>query len=90
VSLASKLGDPLYRQSLISSKWAHIGRIVYAASNEQLAALTGPGNKENFTMHLRARDVLAGSQKDLEIIGPVEGIDQVVVEESDVYWKTTR
>lgn len=30
--------------------WAHIGRIVYAATNDQLAELTGPGNKENFTM----------------------------------------
>jgi hypothetical protein len=70
--------------------WAHIGRVIYAASNELLAGLTGPGNKENFTMKWHTRDILEGQQKDIEIIGPVEGMDKVVVEESDVYWKTTR
>ncbi|KAH8586694.1 cytidine deaminase-like protein [Bisporella sp. PMI_857] len=70
--------------------WAHIGRVIYAASNEQLAQLTGPGNKENFTMKWHTRDILEGQQKDIEIIGPVEGMDQVVMRESDVYWSTTR
>jgi len=70
--------------------WAHIGRIIYAATNEQLATLTGPGNKENFTMKWHCRDVLEGSQKDIEIIGPVDGMDQVVMTESDQYWSKTR
>ncbi|KAH8820852.1 cytidine deaminase-like protein [Xylogone sp. PMI_703] len=70
--------------------WAHIGRIIYAATNEQLATLTGPGNKENFTMKWHCRDVLEGAQKDVEIIGPVEGMDQVVVRESDIFWSKTR
>ncbi|TGO24001.1 hypothetical protein BPAE_0115g00310 [Botrytis paeoniae] len=70
--------------------WAHIGRIVYAATNEQLAGLTGPGNRENFTLKWHTRDILEGQQKDIEIIGPVEKMDLVVVEESDKYWCTTR
>lgn len=70
--------------------WAHIGRVIYAASNEQLAGLTGPGNKENFTMKWHTRDVLEGQQKDIEIIGPVKGMDEIVVRESDVYWSKTR
>ncbi|PMD25502.1 cytidine deaminase-like protein [Hyaloscypha hepaticicola] len=70
--------------------WAHIGRVVYAATNEQLAQLTGPGNKENFTMKWHTRDILLGQQKDVEIIGPVEGMDKIVVEESDLYWGKTR
>ncbi|KAM3075353.1 hypothetical protein ACMFMG_007209 [Clarireedia jacksonii] len=70
--------------------WAHIGRIIYAATNEQLAGLTGPGNRENFTLKWHTRDVLVGQQKDIEIIGPVEGMDSVVVEESDRYWCKTR
>jgi hypothetical protein len=41
-------------------------------------------------MKWHTRDILLGQQKDVEIIGPVEGIDKTVVEESDVYWKTTR
>ncbi len=45
--------------------WAHIGRIVYAGGNDQLYELTGPANKENFTMDWHCRDVLKGcSQKD--------------------------
>jgi len=55
-----------------------------------LAGLTGPGNKENFTMKWHTRDILEGQQKDVEIIGPVEGMDKIVVEESDVYWSKTR
>jgi len=72
--------------------WAHIGRIVYAATNDQLAELTGPGNRENFTMKWHCRDILADSQKDIEIIGPVTegGMDQIVVRESDKYWSKNR
>lgn len=70
--------------------WANIGRIVYAAAETQLAALTGQGNEENMTMAMPCRQALQGSQKDVEIIGPVEGMDAVVVEESDVYWKPLR
>ena len=70
--------------------WAHIGRVIYAATNEQLAALTGPGNKENFTMKWHTRYILLDQQKDVEIIGPVEGMDKIVVEESDLYWSKMR
>jgi len=70
--------------------WAHIGRVIYAATNEQLATLTGPGNKENFTMKWHTRDILLDQQKDVEIIGPVEGMDKIVVNESDLYWSKTR
>jgi hypothetical protein len=34
---------------LTTRQWAHIGRIVFAGTNDQLYELTGPGNKENFT-----------------------------------------
>ena len=71
--------------------WAHIGRIVYAATNDQLYELTGPANRENFTMDWHCRDVLKGcSQKDIEVIGPLEAEGKLVVEESDVYWAQTR
>ncbi|KAK8873252.1 cytidine deaminase-like protein [Apiospora arundinis] len=71
--------------------WAHIGRIVFAGSNDQLYELTGPGNKENFTMDWHTRDVLKGCpQKDIEVIGPLEAEGKIVVEESDKYWGPTR
>jgi hypothetical protein len=78
------------RLSQATIYWAHIGRVIYAATNEQLATLTGPGNKENFTMKWHTRDILLDQQKDVEIIGPVEGMDKIVVEESDLYWSKTR
>ncbi|KAH9906851.1 cytidine deaminase-like protein [Xylariomycetidae sp. FL2044] len=71
--------------------WAHIGRVVFAASNDQLYALTGPGNKENFTMDWHARDFLKGCpQKDIEVVGPLEEEGKLVVRESDKYWSKTR
>jgi tRNA(Arg) A34 adenosine deaminase TadA len=70
--------------------WAHIGCVVYAASNEELAKLTGAGNRENFTMKWHCREVLDGAQKDVWVVGPVEGVQEVVVRESDVYWSKTR
>lgn len=71
--------------------WAHIGRIVYAASEERLGTITGSGNEENFTMSLPCREVIQGSQKDIEIIGPVaEWEDEVVKESDEGYWKKVR
>ncbi|OJD35181.1 cmp deaminase [Diplodia corticola] len=70
--------------------WANIGRIVYAATNDQLAELTGKGNRENYTMKWHCRDILEGSQKDIQVLGPLEGLDKTVVEESDAYWKPLR
>ena len=70
--------------------WSNIGRIIYAASETQLAALTGEANVENMTMAMPCRDVLEGSQKDIQIIGPLPDLAKVVIRESDVYWKPIR
>lgn len=70
--------------------WANIGTCVYAASETQLAAITGQGNEENMTMAMPCRKVLEGSQKDVKIIGPLEGLDEIVVNESDEYWRPLR
>lgn len=70
--------------------WANIGRIVYAASEERLARLTGMGNEKNMTMAMPCRKVLKGSQKDLDIIGPITELEDQVVEASDVYWRSFR
>ncbi|MCJ1484868.1 hypothetical protein MMC06_005041 [Schaereria dolodes] len=70
--------------------WANIGRIVYAATNDQLAILTGEGNAENFTMRWHCQDILSDSQKAIEIFGPLKDLDEVVVRESDVYWSKAR
>ncbi|KAK1089906.1 hypothetical protein LTR48_009360, partial [Friedmanniomyces endolithicus] len=55
-----------------------------------LAQLTGQGNEKNMTMAMPCRKVLEGSQKDIEIIGPLAGMDRKVIEESDEYWAPLR
>ncbi|KAK5107574.1 hypothetical protein LTR62_001017 [Meristemomyces frigidus] len=70
--------------------WANIGRIVYAASEEQLMILTGEGEEGNMTMAMPCRKVLEGSQKDIEVVGPLPGLDAVVVKESESYWQALK
>ena len=67
--------------------WSNIGRLVFAATEEKLKELTGGNNKENMTMSLPCRDVLKAGQKDIEVIGPVSGWEEKVVEESEKWWK---
>lgn len=70
--------------------WTNIGRIVFAASEEELGKITGAGNEENFTMSLSCVDVIQSGQKDIEVVGPVDGMQEKVVEESDRFWKPIR
>lgn len=71
--------------------WANIGRVVYGASNEELYKLTGPKNKENFTMKWNCKEIIAGGQKDVDIIGPLTGTwEGKVVEDADRYWSVVR
>ena len=66
--------------------WAHIGHIVYGASEEALLALTG-NHPENPTLNLPCRDVLARGQKPLRVTGPVpEVADQLVNTHRD-FWR---
>lgn len=70
--------------------WANIGRVVYAARETRLLQLTGEGNEENMTLSLPCRDVFAKGQKDTHVIGPIEGWEERVVEQSDEYWRPVR
>lgn len=70
--------------------WANIGRVVYAAGEDDLKASTGAGNAENFTMSLPCREVFAKGQKEIEVWGPVEGMAERVIEASEAYWKPVR
>ena len=70
--------------------WANIGRVVYAASERKLKAITGIGNAENFTMALGCREVFARGQKDVYVEGPFSDLEDRVVSESDKYWRPVR
>ncbi|ETI27556.1 hypothetical protein G647_00005 [Cladophialophora carrionii CBS 160.54] len=67
--------------------WSNIGRLVYAAGEEKLKGLTGGNNEENMTMSLPCREVLKHGQKDVEVIGPISGWEETVIEESGKWWK---
>ncbi|CAL5875127.1 uncharacterized protein PFLUO_LOCUS9431 [Penicillium psychrofluorescens] len=69
--------------------WAHIGRLVYLASEKALQELTGLGNAENLTLDLPCRQVFAAGQTPVEVLGPVTagGWERKVVENAARYWK---
>lgn len=68
--------------------WAHIGRLVYLASEEALRGVVGDGNEENLTLDLPCREVFGKGQFDVEVVGPLveEGWEGRVVDDSRRYW----
>ncbi|KAJ6004648.1 hypothetical protein N7540_013017 [Penicillium herquei] len=68
--------------------WAHIGRLIYLASEKTLQELTGTGNVENLTLDMPCRVVFAKGQTAIDILGPLkaEGWEQKVVEDAALYW----
>lgn len=70
--------------------WANIGRVVFGASNKALLKCTGEKNRENFGMRWECGEVIAGGQKDIEVVGPLEGWEERVVEDAEIYWSRIR
>lgn len=68
--------------------WAHIGRLVYLASEKTLQQVIGAGNPENLTLDLSCREVFAAGQTRVEVIGPLaaEGWEEKVMMDSRRYW----
>lgn len=71
--------------------WAHIGRLVYLASEKTLQTLIGTGNTENLTLDMPCRTVFAAGQTAVEVLGPFteEGWEQKVVDDAALYWSKT-
>ncbi|KAA8645439.1 uncharacterized protein ATNIH1004_006858 [Aspergillus tanneri] len=70
--------------------WAHIGRLVYLASESALREVIGPANPENMTMDLPCRNVFARGQSPVEVIGPVAEWEERIVHDSRRYWDRHR
>ncbi|KAJ5183559.1 adenosine deaminase [Penicillium capsulatum] len=68
--------------------WAHIGRLVYLASEKTLQRVTGAGNPENLTLDLSCHEIFAAGQTHVEVVGPLvaEGWEEKVVKDSQRYW----
>ena len=65
--------------------WANIGKIVYGISEARLLELTGADDK-NPTFNMGAEKVIAAGQKQIELVGPVPGIEEEVVEVHRGFW----
>jgi len=65
--------------------WAHIGRIVYGASEEALLKLTGNAT-ENPTLNLPCRQVFAAGQKAIAVMGPFEELSEELLEPHRGFW----
>lgn len=66
--------------------WAHIGRVVYGAAEEDLLALTGD-HPDNPTLALPCREVFARGQKAIEVIGPVPEVADELVATHQGFWQ---
>jgi tRNA(Arg) A34 adenosine deaminase TadA len=65
--------------------WAHIGRLVYGVSEADLRALTG-NHPENPTLDLPCRQVFDHGQKAVEVIGPVDGLHELLLAPHRAFW----
>ena len=65
--------------------WAHIGRLLYGASEQRLRALTGD-DPANPTLDLPCRQVFAAGRKAVQVIGPVPELDAELAEPHQGFW----
>ncbi len=65
--------------------WAHIGRVLFGASEASLLALTG-NHPENPTLSLPCREVFASGQKKLMVIGPVAEMQEELLQTHQGFW----
>lgn len=67
--------------------WAHIGRVLFGASEEALLALTG-NHPENPTLSLPCRTVFAAGQKAVDVIGPVPDLEAELLDTHRGFWSS--
>ncbi|KAK5023444.1 hypothetical protein LTS07_009319 [Exophiala sideris] len=77
----------LARLASIHFSQEYLATCTLVSTEEKLNDLTGGDNDENMTMSLPCRDVLKAGQKAVEVIGPVSGWEEKIVEESGKWWK---
>ncbi|MCF0237332.1 MAG: nucleoside deaminase [Sphaerochaetaceae bacterium] len=65
--------------------WANIGHIVYGLTEEKLLELTGSDDK-NPTFSISSRVIVASGQKDIEVLGPFNEIEEEVIKVHEGFW----
>ena len=66
--------------------WAHIGHVVYGASEQDLLALTG-NHADNPTLSLACRELVSRGQKPIRITGPVPDVQAAMVATHRHFWR---
>lgn len=65
--------------------WANVGKLVYGLSEKDLLAITG-NNSQNPSFNIPCREIFAGGQKDVQVVGPFENLKQEIIEVHSGYW----
>lgn len=66
--------------------WAGIGRVLYGADESDLLALTGC-HPENPTLSLPCREVFARGQRKIDVIGPVQEVQNAMLATHRGFWQ---
>lgn len=65
--------------------WANIGRVVYGMTERRLLQLTG-SHEQNPTFDLPCREVFARGQKEIQVVGPIEEVEEEAAKVHEGYW----
>ncbi len=66
--------------------WANIGTLVYGISESTLLSLTG-AHAENPTLNVPSRHVFGNGQKEIEVLGPFDEVEEEIVALHEPFWK---
>ncbi|MGO4544040.1 nucleoside deaminase [Paenibacillus sp. 2TAB23] len=65
--------------------WGNVGTVVYGISEKRLAELTGDDD-QNPTLDLPCRIVFAQGRKPIQVIGPIQEVEEAAVAVHEGYW----
>lgn len=66
--------------------WGNVGKVVYGLSEEKLLFMTGD-NEINPTFSLPCREIFQKGQKNIEVVGPFEELEDEILSVHEGYWK---
>ncbi|WP_223069934.1 nucleoside deaminase [Paenibacillus caui] len=65
--------------------WGNVGKVVYGLPEKRLLELTG-NHEQNPTLDIPCREIFSRSQKNIEVIGPFEELEQEIIAVHEGYW----
>lgn len=69
--------------------WANIGTVCFGLPGSKLTELTdAAGSKENPTLKLTTREILATGSRDIKVFGPFPELEEEIVKDHKGFWET--